>query len=918
MAILNNILEKSINDTLKYYQNPTFIIDLEKYSKLFSNIYRTYQKEIKYNLPGKITRMIVDSENEISVLFYYFIYHLFFPEQILLQDINSVSDLYTLFSILLEKSCSTTMIELKIQADTHNLIENYISLYSLVDEVFEMTSCDDISCQADQHLTKTQIFVHGGDGQNYSDLQELLKKVLEPRHDFGKSDRNTFKGIREKFSRNYKGMFDNFDDGTYDAVIHRLELYIKEGNPFYTGTSSIRLLDIINSDNFEANTFSYFHNFIDFSRFPQKSSPQLFKYITIKSSNVSVNSIYSLKKEEIDKQVISILAFQQVIFCSNNIKYHMDDITPDAEVRTLYDTGNNEIVSAASLWDPNSKVTIAPSDFPFKPILQTTFLQDYDKFPKRILIKSGNIQLKWKVIFLPGNNHLEISVLSIIDKESPREYIASITKSIGVSEISKLMNYIENNEQLPDKTDETTKLIFSNIIKPIKDLGGVRLENKKNVLFALVLDFKLSGDWGQSNWIDEYNKIHVTDKCMLVTKDKLCGLESIFIGIPTLVSNVKNFRDTITKQIKKVIKEYEGIDKITELISKYNCIIYQGNTNGITSGYVVSILSNCYSKIYSTEILRNLIEISKRFVPLTPDVISSQYVGISSFFDTDLPEIIGRFNVDGGFLESIINKVDPYNTSQQISTVDSDRIFRIAKNMDKFATLLHELEYFLNNIGNIQNFIDKAHEFSIAAMGWSISQSGFDQLLLQVQSEVPKTVPKRASGRSGVSKDAIINQIMEIDPAKICETLNSKFTTRDSAVERTTLQLFFSLIGNLHTEMMGLHIKSLFGSIYCKLIDECDYIDGPTKIKLKNKLFIMVTKPGGIDESNRDALIIRFRRILFIIKCIIVKKEVILSVMSEDDNISKKLIANLQSIVDEMEIFLKIPRAEHTEFIPRK
>ena len=80
----------------------------------------------------------------------------------------------------------------------------------------------------------------------------------------------------------------------------------------------------------------------------------------------------------------------------------------------------------------------------------------------------------------------------------------------------------------------------------------------------------------------------------------------------------------------------------------------------------------------------------------------------------------------------------------------------------------------------------------------------------------------------------------------------------------------------------------------------------------------MVTKPGGIDESNRDALIIRFRRILFIIKCIIVKKEVILSVMSEDDNISKKLIANLQSIVDEMEIFLKIPRAEHTEFIPRK
>ena len=916
MVILNNILEKSINDTLKYYQNPTFIMDSEKYSKLFSNIYRTYQKAIKYNLPGKITRMIVDSENEISVLFYYFIYHLFFPKQILLQDINSVSDLYTLFTILLEKSCSTTMIELKIQADTHNLIENYISLYSLVDEVFEMTSCDDISCQVDQHLTETQILVHGGDGINYIDLQELLKKVLEPRHDFGKSDRNTFEQIRKKFSREYKGEFDNFVH-TYDRVVRNLEGYISNGNPFYNEPSKIRLIDIINSDNFEANTFSYFHNFIDFCRFPQNSSPQLFKYITIKGPNVSVNSIYSLKKEEIDKQVISICAFQKVIFCSNNINYHMDDITPDAEVRTLYDTGYNEIVSAASLWDPNSKVTIAPADFPFKQILQRTFLEVYDTLPKRILIESGNIQLKWKVVFVPENNRLVIRVLSIIDKVSSQEYIAEITKSIGVSEISKLMNYIENDIPL-DKPDESTILIFTNIIRPIKQLDGVSLANKKNVLFALVLDFKLSGDWGQSNWIDEYNKIHVTDKCMLVTKDKLCGLESILIGIPTLVSNVKNFRDTITKQIKKVIKKDEGIDKITELIGKYNCIIYQGNTNGITSGYVVSILSNCYSKIYSTDILRNLIDISTRLETLDIDFVRRQYEVISIFFDTDLPEIIRRFNADGKFLESIINKKEPYNTSQPISTDDSDRIFRIAKNMDKFATLIHELEYFLNNIGNIQNFIDKAHEFSIAAMGWSISQSGFNEFLLQVQSEVPKTVPKRASGRSGVSKDAIIKQIMEIDPAKICETLNSKFTTRDSAIERTNLQLFFSLIGNLHTEMMGLHIKSLFGSIYCKLIDECDYIDGPTKIKLKNKLFMMVTSPRDIDETNKEALIIRFQRILFIIKCIIVKKEGTLSVMSKGDNISKKLIANLQSIVNEMEHFLRIPEREHTEFIPRK
>ena len=913
MAVLNNILEKSINDTVKYYQNPTFIIDSEKYSKLFSNIYRTYQKAIKYNLPGKITRMIFDIENEISVLFYYFIYYLFFPKQILLHDINSISDLYTLFSILLEKKCSTTMIELKIQADTHNLIENYISLYSLVDEVFEMTSCDDISCEADQHLTEDIILVNGGDGPNYSDLQELLKKVLEPRHDFGKSDRNTFEKIRSKFLKDYKGEIDNFDH-RYDSVISNLNEYIVNGNPFYAEPFKISINDIIYSDNFEANTFSYFHNFIDFSQFPQNSSPQLFKYITIKGANVSVNSIYSLKKEEVDKQVISIKAFKKVIFCSNNITYHMDDITPDAEVRNLYDTDHNEIVSAASLWDPNSKARIAPTDFSDSGILLKTFLENYNQLPKRISIKSGNIELQWKVEFVPTNNKLRIKVLSIKEDQSPVEYIAEIPKSIGVSEISKLMNYIENNIVL-DKADESTHLIFNKIIKPIKVLGGVSINDKKNVLFALLLDFKLSGDWGQSNWINNYNKIHVTDKCMLVTKDKLCGLESILIGIPTLVSNVKNFRDTITKQIKKVLKKTGDIDKITELIGKYNCIIYQGNTDGITSGYVVSILSNCYSKIYRTDQLVELDDLSTRFESLDRDFMSREYPVISDFFGEYLPIFIDKFNADGIFLEGLINKPQPYNTSLQISTDDSVRIFSIAKNMDKFATLIHELEYFLNNIDNIQNFIDKAHEFSIAAMGWSISQSGFDELLLQVQSEVPKTVPQRASTRTGVSKETIIREIMAIVPDKICETLNSKFKTRVSN-DRLILQLFFSLIVNLHTEMMGSHIKSLFGSIYCKLIDECDYIDGPQKTILKNKLFAeVIITHRGIDEPNKEPLTIRFRRILFIIKCIIVKRKDILSLMADKDNHSKQLIAKLQSIVDDMEDFLKIPKSDHTQFI---
>jgi hypothetical protein len=141
---------------------------------------------------------------------------------------------------------------------------------------------------------------------------------------------------------------------------------------------------------------------------------------------------------------------------------------------------------------------------------------------------------------------------------------------------------------------------------------------------------------------------------------------------------------------------------------------------------------------------------------------------------------------------------------------------------------------------------------------------------------------------------------------------------RDHNTEKTILQLFFSSIVNLHTEMMGINIKSLFGSIYCKLIDECDYIDPEKKIELKTKLFTLVTTHRGIDESNKSELIIKFQRILVIIKCIIAKKKSILSVMSEKDTISKKLIASLHIIVNEMEQFLSIPITDHRYFMTDK
>lgn len=87
--------------------------------------------------------------------------------------------------------------------------------------------------------------------------------------------------------------------------------------------------------------------------------------------------------------------------------------------------------------------------------------------------------------------------------------------------------------------------------------------------------------------------IDARDKCMLVTKDKLCGLESILVGIPTLVGN----DITISQKIKKIFAKQTEAVGITNLINNYSFIFYKGKTSDITSGYITNILNSCYAKI---------------------------------------------------------------------------------------------------------------------------------------------------------------------------------------------------------------------------------------------------------------------------------------------------------------------------------
>jgi hypothetical protein len=95
------------------------------------------------------------------------------------------------------------------------------------DEANEIAECDEVSCKVETEIkTSEPIIAHGGD--YYHDLEELLRKVLEPRHDFGNASRSG--DISSNFGKNYMGSYDNFNP---DDLIERLITYIRPGNPFY-------------------------------------------------------------------------------------------------------------------------------------------------------------------------------------------------------------------------------------------------------------------------------------------------------------------------------------------------------------------------------------------------------------------------------------------------------------------------------------------------------------------------------------------------------------------------------------------------------------------------------------------------------------------------------------------------------------
>jgi hypothetical protein len=401
---------------------------------------------------------------------------------------------------------------------------------------------------------------------------------------------------------------------------------------------------------------------------------------------------------------------------------------------------------------------------------------------------------------------------------------------------------------------------LNELIKKIidKDIKKVAMNDKKNILFALLLDFKITGDWGQSNWADQYNKSEPENKCMLVTKDKLCGLESILIGNPTLVSNVNlDDDDKIANKMKKSLKvlfsiEERDLDHIRSIISDFNFTLFQGNVNGYSNAYITSVIRSCYSKIYDT-LSPSEIEL-KSFKLLTLANLSEFNINRLFIFDdrtnTIRNRIIEQYNRSGAFIISKIDRSKPM-TDTTSNTADIAQLFDNVKNMDKFCTLIKELNIFLKNVPEIYKFLYESFYNFIALFLMLINSTlgEFAEALDLVKRNYNDL--RDTSDTQKASRHHPILSLLEIKK-NIIE--GKPLYNRDTKFQKRPVQkIIIDFCNSLHllNEVVLLsNINTLFGGIYCKIVDDCSYFDESVKLIIKNNLYNAVLNQAQDSEAD--------------------------------------------------------------------
>jgi len=985
------IFNISVNQTIDHY----FISKKSLKDLDFKNLFDSIPIQLK--IPIYIEKLILNSNSILSILFYYYIHnYLQLKLNIINLNENFIINLYFLFTMILEKENTCTLYELKNEED----MEYVDTLFMYVEEIYNLLSneptlinnrCGEVCLE---NLTKIQQIVSqkGGGRNEFSRLNELLQLVLEPRHDFGKNRVEDI-NIRKKFYKTYKGEIDNINFDKIKGDIHTLlnmypnEFLIKE---------RITIDHLLNSENFEPNFFCFFHNNINYSNYSENVTPQLFKYVKFKKSfqmtdTLYISSVYDLlNKSKMFEKMISIEAFQQSILLANNINYYMLDMSPDRETQLVYSTRPiTEITSAATLWDPNSKTTISPVLDRTKPEERNLYIALHDTyltfgrqnranyFPKRENIQSGRFQLRWGVTYEPlSENPIEFRLnIEVNINEQDKPLFPNSLKcrinvpGLSVTELGKLMSYIENYpKNVKIEFKDNTNIVLQSIIYPIlTKIDSKNVKNIKNVLFALLLDFKVSGDYGESNWISIYNDDNIQNKCMLVTGDKLCALESILIGNPTLINNnspddedsipilttIKNFVEK-TKKIylkykKKILpkvevvgkevepkevepkevepkegeseegERYEGepageaegepeeqaeeltskqaVESMQKIINNFNFVFFQGKTQGYNNNYIRSVLSNCYTKLY------DICDFDSSKLELEAfQLLSNEYYkrfNISRLLDLrHNNEIINKFNEDGEFLIAHILPDD--SSSSQYEIVD---LFKRVYNMDTFCNLFVEINKYMDQIGNIQEFIIESFDICVAI--WLMLENSsfidFESTLdfVKNKGQVQSKETSRVTERKNQSYTKIIDNIAKHDNCVFSNTFRGSFiNSRLHAEYRKAIKL-------LYKSVLIYNNNNLFGTMYSNLINSSDYITNKQEMihNLYNQLFDE-TKPD-IEEKNPDISILnKFKGIIHLWTCL--QKHYPLQLRLQNKDSEQVMLIPINLIISEMKDTLYI------------
>lgn len=973
-----DIFNISLNQTIEHLSKPKESINETAYIQLFNRI------KYKLDIPKDIKNLIFNSKTIVSVFFYYFILN-YLDKQLNLvnENENFISSLYFLFTIILEKNSTCTLFELKNTEDMEYVdilfmyLEEYYNL--LLNDPLKEDSCGKVTVDSSKQMT--QLVDQIGSGEQFNTLNRLLQLVLEPRHDFGKG-RVEDNLIRNIFNKSYKGKYDSVN---IDVLKQQLTRYMRSNENKFITNNKITIDNLLNSEFFEADFFCYFHNNIQFCNENENVSPQLFKYVKLLLNDdelkLDISSVYDLlQKTKIAPKIITIVAFRETIFEANNIKYYMLDMSPDQETQQVY-LSLNEIISAATLWDPNSKSKITPKidgssqeNVKFKNILENTFLQKGNpnaamNFPRRESILSGDFILQWGVNFIPDRDILEITVTVEYKKIQLPVFQCYLTGTgLSVAELGKLMSYIENymnpaRKIKPKKTEiiqikeDDTKAVRDRIINPIleydyksidKTYHLSEIENVKNLLFALLLDFKVSGDYGEANWIFQYNKIYISNKCALVTKDKLCALESILVGNPTLVNNKQENDKENTSPIIKTIKKFfvetkeiykkckkkvvsskaeddesgaaeqekdkshdqeqskeatvlgdkEASESMRKLVKNFNFIFYQGNTQGYNNTYIKTALKSFYSKIYPLELYTPPHIELDRFIPLNIDYFKTFEIYKLFEIEQNCQSVIDTFNTNGDRLIQLKLAND-----ELISTNVSDisELFIIVKNMEAFCNLIVEINKYMSQINIIQEIITNAFN-TLLSICLMLSNTNFDTFETTLEFVIKKSNGEVTIDPENRKRDLGKNDSYDQVLQEISKNNNCSFLPYDRASNNSRLLAEFrKSIKELYKSVIRSNNNTLFSTIYTNMIQQTNLIPAGIKTIMINNLYHLLFNESDDDLSDKNFNLQIKNKLKFLIhlwECIQLKQRPAFKLLSESSH--KLMIKPINLIINQM------------------